>query len=219
VIAVGRKIRPSEVGVKEILAPYRQGWLDGGPRGRHPRPVSPLQRGGLAALVVAALLLAGRLSGATAWLTRENVRDAVQAAGPWGLALFVVLFCLAELVHEPGLVMVAAGVVAYGPYAGFGASFVGALASVTVSFLVVRAVGGTPLAELRWAWARRMLARLEGEPLRVVVVLRLMLWMFPPLNYALALSPVRFRDYLVGSAVGLVVPLLVFSALFHVLLG
>jgi uncharacterized membrane protein YdjX (TVP38/TMEM64 family) len=181
--------------------------------------VRPWIRPALAALTVGALLAAGHLTGASEWLTRENVRDAVHRAGPWGLALFVVLFCVAELVHVPGLVMVAAAVVAYGPWAGFAASFVGALASVTVSFLVVRGVGGTPLAELRWAWARRLLARLEQRPLQVVILLRSALWMFPPLNYALALSPVRFGDYVVGSALGLVVPLIVFAALFHALLG
>jgi uncharacterized membrane protein YdjX (TVP38/TMEM64 family) len=132
--------------------------------------------------------------------------------------LFVVLFVAAELVHVPGLLMEAAAVLAWGPGGGFLASFVGALASVTVSFLVVRGVGGTPLVALRWAWARRLLGRLEREPLRVVVLLRLTLWMFPPLNYALALSPVRFRDYVLGSALGLLLPLAAFSALFAVLL-
>jgi uncharacterized membrane protein YdjX (TVP38/TMEM64 family) len=37
-------------------------------------------------------------------------------------------------------------------------------------------------------------------------VLRLFLWLAPALNYALALSPIRYRDYLAGSAIGLVVP-------------
>ena len=35
--------------------------------------------------------------------------------------------------------------------------------------------------------------------MRTVIVLRLLLWIAPPLNYALAMSNIRFREYLVGS--------------------
>ncbi|MCB9621848.1 MAG: DedA family protein, partial [Sandaracinus sp.] len=47
----------------------------------------------------------------------------------------------------------------------------------------------------------------ERRPVRVVALLRLILWMAPPLNYALAMSAVRFRDYVVGSALGLILPI------------
>jgi uncharacterized membrane protein YdjX (TVP38/TMEM64 family) len=170
--------------------------------------------------VVAGLLVAGHLTGASQWLTRDNVHGAVQRAGAWGIVLYVVLFAVAELLHVPGVVLVAAGILAFGPALGFLVSFGAALVSVTVSFLVVRAVGGVPPTErIRWAWARRVLDHLEERPVRSVILLRLVFWMFPPLNYALALSPLRLRDYLVGSALGLLVPLAVMAALFGRLFG
>ena len=43
--------------------------------------------------------------------------------------------------------------------------------------------------------------------MRTVLLLRLVLWMAPELNYALALSNVGYRPYLVGSALGLVAPI------------
>ena len=59
----------------------------------------------------------------------------------------------------------------------------------------------------------------QERPVRSVALLRLVFWMFPPLNYALALSPVGLRDYVVGSALGLVLPLAVMAALFGSLFG
>ena len=51
-----------------------------------------------------------------------------------------------------------------------------------------------------------MLARLDERPVTTVIVLRTLLWLAPPLNYALALSSIRFRHYLIGSALGLLLP-------------
>ena len=46
-----------------------------------------------------------------------------------------------------------------------------------------------------------------------------MLWMAPPLNYALAMSKLRFREYIIGSAIGLVIPIALVSLLFEWFLG
>ncbi len=62
----------------------------------------------------------------------------------------------------------------------------------------VRAAGESPLA----ACSRR----LDERPITTVLLLRTVFWLAPPLNYALALSSVRFRHYLIGSAAGLVAP-------------
>ncbi len=66
---------------------------------------------------------------------------------------------------------------------------------------------------------RRILDRLVTQPIRTVALLRLIFWMAPPLNYALAMSNVRYRDYLVGSAIGLTVPIAGVSLFFDWLLG
>ncbi len=39
-------------------------------------------------------------------------------------------------------------------------------------------------------------------------MLRLVLFLMPAVNYALAMTRVRFRDFFVGSALGLVIPIL-----------
>jgi uncharacterized membrane protein YdjX (TVP38/TMEM64 family) len=61
---------------------------------------------------------------------------------------------------------------------------------------------------------RRILAQLDDHPIRTVILLRLILSMSPQVNYALALSSVRPRDFFVGSAVGLFAPVFALAFLF-----
>jgi uncharacterized membrane protein YdjX (TVP38/TMEM64 family) len=99
--------------------------------------------------------------------------------------------------------------------AGLAVALLGALVSVNVCFLVARAVGGHALAELRWGWARRLLERSRSRPVRTIALLRAVLWMSPPLSYALGLSSVGWRQHALGSLLGLLVPLAAAALLFE----
>lgn len=174
--------------------------------------------GALAAALVA-LFAVGRLAGWTDDLSTARVRAAIESAGAWGPILFVLAFSVGELLHVPGMVFVAAAVVAYGRLGGGALALAGAIVSLSVSFVVVRAIGGKPLGAIRWRFARRVLGHLDARPVRTVALLRLVLWMSPQVNYVLALSSVRFRSYLAGSALGLTLPIagiaLLFDRLFN----
>lgn len=155
------------------------------------------------------------VSGALADLDAEKIQSAVHAAGPWGVLLYVVVFAVGELIHIPGLVFVAAGILAYGGHTGFFVGLLGAVCSVTLSFVLVRAIGGKVLSEIERPFVKKMMAHLDERPVKTVLVLRSILWLAPVLNYGLAMSSIRFRDYLVGSALGLVAPVLAAAFLFE----
>ncbi len=179
-----------------------------------PKPSNRWRLLALVVLFVGSLVVA-KLTGLTDELSLERVRGFMEGAGVVGFLLFLAAFAVGELVHVPGLVFVAAAILAYGRTLGGGAAYVGAIVSVCVSFWVVRGVGGQPLAEIQRPFMKRILARLDRHPIRVVALLRVLLWMAPPLNYALAMSPVRFRDYLLGSLIGLVLPMVAASLFFE----
>src|SRR5215470_3225438 len=174
----------------------------------------------MAALALALLLFGiGRALDLQQHLTVESLRATMASAGTAGVVLYVIAFCLGELFHVPGLVFVAAGVLAYGPVLGGPLAFLGAVASVSASFLVVRAIGGRPLRELRNRWVRRALAQLDARPVATIAILRLVLILWPPLNYALALSQVSFAHYFLGSVLGLVAPIALAVTLFDYLMA
>ena len=158
-------------------------------------------------LLLAALALAARALDLPARVTPDALREL--AGGPGGRALFVAAFCAGELLHLPGLLFVGAAVLAWGPVEGGLLAFGAGLLSLSLAFALTRLVGGQPLGVVQRPWVRRLLEKLDRRPILTVAALRAVLAYAPPLNVALALTPMRFRDYLVGSAIGLVPPVAV----------
>lgn len=176
----------------------------------------PVLRLALLAAVLVGLIVLRYTTAFGASLSTARIRDLVQHAGAAGVALFVLAFAVGELVHVPGMVFVAAAVMAWGRVAGGAIAYVASLVSVSVSFAVVRAIGGQPLAQLAQPRLRAILARLEARPILTVALVRLVSWLAPTVNYALALSSLRYRDFAIGSALGLAVPVAIAAALFGV---
>jgi len=150
----------------------------------------------------------------TAWATGVHrlfdgaaVRALVAEAGVWSLAVFVLAFSVGQLLRIPGPVFVATAILAYGRALGTVAAMCGALVSVTVSFILVRTIAGQPLTYVQRPILRRLLRQIDQRPVLVVAILRLIFQTAPPLNYALPMTGVRFRDHLIGSALGLPLPI------------
>jgi uncharacterized membrane protein YdjX (TVP38/TMEM64 family) len=163
-----------------------------------------LGRWAAAGAALVALVLAFRLLPVDTWLLGlvERIRD----TGLRGAGLFVVLYVVATVLVMPASVLTLGAGFAYGPVYGsllvVVASNLGALAA----FLL----GRTALRE-------RVSHRLESQPrfsavdaavadqgFKVVLLLRLSpLFPFNLLNYALGLTRVRPRDYVLASLLGM----------------
>jgi uncharacterized membrane protein YdjX (TVP38/TMEM64 family) len=89
------------------------------------------------------------------------------------------------------------------------ASFV----AVMVHFFFARFMAGEALAEIKHPFVKKQLAKLETRPITTILILRVIFYVSPPVNYALALSPIRVRDFVVGSLVSLPASILVYYVL------
>ncbi len=157
----------------------------------------------LAAVVVVSVVIALRL------VPMERPFTAVvgwfRNAGPWGALLFVGLHVGATTVSFPGLPFV----VAYGYLYGFGVGFVLALSANTAAASLAFAVGRR--FARRWAqarvrnlpWASALDGAIRTHGFRLVFLLRLSpLTPFAPLNYALAVSSISPRAYVLATVFG-----------------
>lgn len=174
-------------------------------------------------LGLGALVAVGRLTGLTASFSIAGLRELVQGAGPFGFVLLVGAFTVGLLIQVPGLLFAAVAVICYGSLGGGLVAYLGGTIAVCLVFALVRLVGGDLLSGTAPAegddasWAKRTLTRameqIDEHPIRTVAALRLVFWTSPWLNYALAVSGVRFVPYLVGTLIGLI-PIKVAVALF-----
>ena len=168
--------------------------------------------------VVAFLLLmwaAFHFSGVSIQDVLRFIRSHFEANAALGLLIFAVLFALGNLMHLPGWFFLAAAVLALGPLWGGGAIYVAACAGCAMSFWVVRLLGADALRRLEQPWAQRLFARLDAHPFQSVLLLRLAFQTLPTLNAALALSGVGFRAYMLGTLLGLPLPIFLQVLFFH----
>jgi uncharacterized membrane protein YdjX (TVP38/TMEM64 family) len=151
--------------------------------------------GALAVVAVALLVFRNGL---------PDIRQTVVAAGLWAPLLFVLLHGAVTVTPVPRTVFTVAAGVLFGSVAGVLLAVAGTALAATTAFFLVRLVGGRFVERHAHhravAWVR---ARLDRSGLLAMVSLRLIPAVpFAVMNYASALSGVRFAPYLLGTVLG-----------------
>jgi len=160
---------------------------------------------------LAALWAAVHFSGVGHHVTPQFVHDTFASHPITGLLIFVALFSVGNLIQIPGWVFLAAAVLTLGQLWGGIATYVAASVSCVVTFVLIRLLGGDALRSFDGPLARRIFARLDTHPVQSVALLRLLFQTVPALNYALAMSGIRLRNYVVGTLLGLPLPIALYA--------
>jgi uncharacterized membrane protein YdjX (TVP38/TMEM64 family) len=153
-----------------------------------------------------------------AWLAALLLR--VGALGPWGPILFALLYIAAAVTMAPAFVLTVAAGALFGVWKGSLLVFVSATIGACASYVVAHRLARTRffswlLRDRRVSVVRRAVA---GEGAWVQFLLRLSpIVPYVLLNYALGLSHVRFRDFLV-ALVGMI-PAIVMYAYYGKVVG
>lgn len=171
----------------------------------------------LLVLFLAALLGLLEWSGMRANFNAEYIHRLLEENLWRGLAIYIVLFCIGNLLHIPGWIFLAAAVLALGKVWGGMVTYVAATLSCVITYFVIRLIGGDFLHEIRNRYARRILQILDSHPVSCISSLRVVFQTMPTINYALALSGVGFRPYLLGTLIGLPLPITLYCLFFDYL--
>ncbi len=161
------------------------------------------------------LYLIVEMTGLRSKLSPETIKTLFIEHTVWGLVFFCVAFSIGNLLYVPGWVFLVGAVFALGKEWGGVATFSAAMCSAMFSFLLIRSVGGSALRGLDNKWADRIFRHLDERPILSVTLLRMLFQTLPALNYALALADIRFRDYVVGSILGLPIPIFLYCYFFE----
>ncbi len=170
--------------------------------------------GGLRLVALIVIFAAGsaalHLSG---WSGPERLQALVESAGWAGVAVFVVGYAVLVLAPAPASLLTILGGALFGLWWGALLAWAGALLGAYGGFLLGRRLGRPAVDRMlrgRLQDADRVLAR---HGLVAVLAVRLLpLFPFTPINYASGLLGVRVRDYVLGTAVGIVPGALAYAA-------
>jgi uncharacterized membrane protein YdjX (TVP38/TMEM64 family) len=170
--------------------------------------------------VIAFLLLLWGLFYVTGWRNHLNLRylqDTLAAHPQTGLMIFMLLFTMGNLVQIPGWIFLAAAVLTLGQWMGGAVTYAAASVSCIVTFLLIRWLGGNALQRLENKTVVKVLRRLHTHPLQSIIVSRVLFQTLPALNYALAMSGVKLRHYMLGTLLGLPLPIALYCVFFDFL--
>jgi Uncharacterized conserved protein len=157
------------------------------------------------------------LAGALFWIYRnydfskytsiDEMRALIDSFGPYGPFVFIGLCIAGVFLHLPEIILIALGGLLFGVVEGFIYGWIGVIAGTTGTFLCVRYIVRDIFQkslERRFHRLQAFDEHLAEHGFLTVLLLRLVLFVAPPLNWAIGLTRVRFCQYIAGSALGVI---------------
>lgn len=158
----------------------------------------------LGVLLVAVLVAALAVQLVVGLPTPGEVQDWLQGLGGWVVPAYVAVYvgvCL--LPAGPVAVLTVVGGAALGPWLGVPVSLGAAVLGAAVAFALARLLGRSAVQRLVGERTRGLDELVERHGLAAVLLVRLVPFMpYVAASYAFGLTAVRWRDYLPGTAVG-----------------
>lgn len=142
-----------------------------------------------------------------AYFSVEALQSLVKGAGKWGILLYFIVFLVGTLMSVPGAVFVVFAILTYGYVWGILVAYMSAVGTAWINFELARLIGGQSLAAIKNERLQRALSRVEQRPVATICWLRVFLLLSPVVNYALALTPIKRRQFVWGNAVAMLLPL------------
>jgi uncharacterized membrane protein YdjX (TVP38/TMEM64 family) len=134
----------------------------------------------------------------------DEIRAAVAAAGWAGPVVFAAAYAAITLTPATAAALSLTAGVLFGVPVGLAVVMAGAVTSACVAFWIARSLGRAAVRGVDNARLARLDRLLRRRGLLAVLGVRLVpLLPFAPLNYACGLVGVRWRDYVPGTALGI----------------
>jgi phosphatidylserine/phosphatidylglycerophosphate/cardiolipin synthase-like enzyme/uncharacterized membrane protein YdjX (TVP38/TMEM64 family) len=121
-----------------------------------------------------------------------------------GLVSVLLVYTLSSLVLVPVNLLIAATGAAFGPLLGFAYALLGSVVAAAVLFGIGRALGSDPVRRFAGRRVNAVSRRLDRHGVWAMILLRLLpIAPFGVVNLVAGASEMRFRDFLLGSLIGM----------------
>lgn len=140
--------------------------------------------------------------------SHEKIVAELDAMGPWSRVAFVLGYAFLITLTVPGTALTVFGATFFGLAETYGMVLVGATLGASLSFGIGRLLGRDAISSLlsRGGMFEKILAVTQGfeqKGILAVAYLRMAYVPFVVLNYLAPLTGIRFRDFVIGTFVGI----------------
>jgi uncharacterized membrane protein YdjX (TVP38/TMEM64 family) len=180
-------------------------------------PSKALIKVGILVVFIITAILLGRFTPIKGFLNPEALGNTIDAAGVWAPLLFIFIYSAGVCLLLPGTLLTFLGSAVFGPYWGFIYVWVGAMIGAGAAFWIGRTLGRDFAASLIGDKLKKYDDAIERNGFATTLYLRLVYFPFTPMNFGMGLTKVRFKDYFVGTALGIIVGTFLFTFFFGTL--
>jgi len=160
--------------------------------------------------IIAAIILI-RFTSVKTYLTADALGSFLETAGLWAPILYMVIYAVGVCLFLPGTLLTGLGAAIFGAYWGFLYVWIGAMMGASAAFFIGRTLGREFAASLIGEKLKKYDDAIERNGFATVLYLRLVYFPFTPMNFGMGLTKVRFRDYVAGTGLGIIVGTFIFT--------
>jgi uncharacterized membrane protein YdjX (TVP38/TMEM64 family) len=169
---------------------------------------------GLFLAVVLTLVFAVLYTDVSEYLSRERLKNYLTLAGPYAPIIFISAFIAGLFLRVPGIIFIILGAFVFKRIPAIIYSFIAIAAGTSLTFGTARFFLRDTFSNMQIKGVKGLNEKIAERGFFTVVLLRLLFFLIPPLNWVLGLTSVKYRDYLLGTIVGVAPGVFIFSLIF-----
>ena len=145
------------------------------------------------------------------YLTPDVLGGFLKIAGIWAPLVYILAYAIGVCLFLPGTLLTGLGAAIFGAYWGFLYVWIGAMLGASGAFYIGRTLGREFAASLIGDKLKKYDDAIERNGFATVLYLRLVYFPFTPMNFGMGLTKVHFRDYGIGTGLGIIVGTFIFT--------
>ena len=145
------------------------------------------------------------------YLTAEMLSTFLQSSGYWAPLVYIVLYAVGVCLFLPGTLLTGLGAAIFGPYLGFVYVWIAAMIGSSAAFFIGRTLAREYASSLIGDRLKKYDDAIERNGFATVLYLRLVYFPFTPMNFGMGITKVRFKDYALGTGLGIIVGTFIFT--------
>jgi len=162
------------------------------------------------AFILGAIILI-RFTPVKDYLTTEALTAFLESAGIWAPVVYIITYAVGVCLFLPGTLLTGLGAAIFGAYWGFVYVWIAAMLGASGAFLIGRTLARDFASSLIGDKLKKYDDAIERNGFATVLYLRLVYFPFTPMNFGMGITKVRFKDYIFGTGLGIIVGTFIFT--------